>query len=162
MWSLRHLAATAGLLSAALPSYAAQTIVPFTVSATVVRGCAISATNLSFGVYAPNAPAASNGTSTVTVTCQLDDRFRIGLSEGSNVSGTQRRLANPAAPADFLSYNLFRDEARTLPWADTGQTRLEGNGTGAAQSFTVWGQIPGAQNVPVGTYADTVTVVVRN
>jgi spore coat protein U-like protein len=152
----------AGLL-AAPPLHAAQTTTPFTASADVVRGCAITATPLAFGVYAagPGAPAVL-ATSTITVTCALADTFTIGLDDGSNASGAQRRMARLLAPVEFLNYNLFRDAARTLVWRDTGPTRVSGIGTGAAQVFTVYGQLPGAQVVALGAYADTVTVVVRN
>jgi spore coat protein U-like protein len=153
----------AGLLTAAPLSMAAQVTIPFTVSAMVVRGCAVSATDLVFGNYlATAAPPTVLATSTISVTCELGDSYTIGLSDGANVTGTQRRLLRTAPPAAYLNYNLFQDAALTQVWRDTGPTRLPDVGTGLMQVHTVYGQIPGGQIVPVGAYIDTVTVTVRN
>lgn len=159
---LRVIALSAGLLSAA-PLCFAQVTVPFAVSATVVRGCIIATTNLAFGSY----PAVAAGptvlaTSTVQITCGLGDTYTIGLDDGVNRAGSQRRMARTAAPVNFLNYNLFQDAARTRPWGDNGGTRVNAVGTAAPQSYTVYGQLPGAQIVPAGAYVDTVTVTVRN
>ena len=153
----------AGLLTAAPLSMAAQVTIPFSVTATVMRGCAVSATDLVFGNYpATAAPPTVLATSTISVTCELGDTYTIGLSDGANPSGTQRRMLRTAPPVAYLSYNLFRDAALTQVWRDTGPTRLPGVGTGLLQAHTVYGQIPGGQIVPVGAYIDTVTVTVRN
>lgn len=154
---------TAGLLMAAPLSIAAQVTAPFTVSATVVRGCAISAGDLTFGNYPAIAvPPTVLGTSTISVTCELGDTYTIGLSDGVNAVGVQRRMARVAVPVAYLSYNLFQDAGLAVIWRDTGPTRVSGVGSGAAQLYTVYGQLPGAQTVPVGAYIDTVTVTVRN
>lgn len=153
----------AGLLTAAPLSIAAQVTVPFTVSATVVRGCAIGATNMNFGSYPalPGAPTLT-ATSSINVTCELGDTYTIGLDDGSNANGTQRRMARIAVPVAYLNYGLYRDAAHTQVWRDTGPTRVSGTGSGAPQTYTVYGQLPGAQVVPLGAYIDTVTVTVRN
>ena len=159
---LRVIVLSAGLLSAA-PLCFAQVTVPFTVSATVVRGCIIAATNLAFGSY----PAVAAGptllaTSTIQITCELGDTYTIGLDDGVNRAGSQRRMARTNPPVNYLNYNVFKDAARTLPWGDNGATRVNAVGTGTPQSHTVFGQLPGAQVVPAGAYVDTVTVTVRN
>ena len=101
-------------------------------------------------------------TSTIQVTCQLGDTYTIGLDDGVNRTGGQRRMARTAAPLGYLNYNVFRDAARTLPWGDTGGTRVDATGTGSVQTYSVFGQLPGGQAVPAGAYVDTVTVTVRN
>lgn len=152
-----------GLLWSAPSARAADVSLPFAASATVVRGCAIAATTLNFGTYAAGATAPTvQATSSITVTCALGDSFTIGLSDGGNDIGSQRRMARVLAPLSYLNYDLYRDAARTLVWRDNGTTRATGTGTGVAEVFTVYGQLPGAQAVPLGAYADTVTVVVRN
>ena len=163
MRNLRVILSFAGLLTAAPFCIAAQVTVPFAVSATVVRGCIIATTNLAFGSY----PAVATGptvlaTSTIQVTCELGDTYTIGLDDGINRAGSQRRMARTVAPVNYLNYNLFRNAARTLPWGDNGGTRVNAIGTGGVQSYTVFGQLPGAQIVPAGAYVDTVTVTVRN
>jgi spore coat protein U-like protein len=163
MRAVRVLAVTAGLLMAAPLSMAATVTAPFAVTATIVRGCAIAATDMAFGVYpAIASPPTLLATSTISVTCEVGDTYTIGLSDGANASGTQRRMARTAAPIAFLNYSLFQDAARTVVWRDTGPTRKSGVGNGFAQQHTVYGRLPGAQVVSLGAYVDTVTVTVRN
>ena len=161
---MRAVLVAAGLLIAAPPSMAAQTTTSFTVSTTVARSCLVSATNLSFGPYPAIATAPTlTATATITVTCQFGDTFSIFLNDGANGAGAQRRMARVPAPPAFLNYNLFRDPAMTSPWSGFGaRDGVDGVGSGLAQSFTVYGQLPGGQLVPVGAYVDTVTVTVRN
>jgi spore coat protein U-like protein len=71
-------------------------------------------------------------------------------------------MANVAVPGAYLNYALFRDAARTQTWRDTGNQWIGGTGTGAAQSYTVYGELPGGQVVSMGPYVDTVTATVRN
>lgn len=163
MRNVRVIAVCAGLLGAAPLCVAATVTVPFLVSATVVRGCVIATTNLAFGSY----PAVAVGpsllaTSTIRITCQLGDTYTIGLDDGANRSGSQRRMARTSAPVSYLNYDVFKDAARSQPWGDTGGTRVSAIGTGGVQSYTVFGRLPGAQLVPAGAYVDTVTVTVRN
>jgi spore coat protein U-like protein len=159
----RHLSVAAGLLTAAPLVMAAQVTTPFAVTATVVRGCIIATTDLAFGLYPAIAvPPQVLATSTIRVTCELGDTYSIGLNSGSNAAGAQRRMAHTTPPVSYLSYNLFQDPARSIVWGDTGLTRRDAIGTGTAQTYTVYGQLPGAQVVPVGAYVDTVRVTVRN
>lgn len=162
MRSLRPTIA-AGLLAAAPLCFGQQITAPFTASASVVRGCAIVIPDLAFGTYQADAAAAEVlAVTSVTVACGVGDTFTIGMGDGANISGQQRRMARTAGAVAYLNYNLYRDAARTLVWRDTGQTRLSGTGTGGPQQFPVYGQVPGAQVVPAGPYVDTVTVTVRN
>lgn len=166
MRALRVLGVMTGLLLAAPSSVAADVSTAFQASANVVRRCAISATNLSFGVYPSVAPPTVFGTSTITVTCNIGENYRIGLNSGFNALGggptAQRRMARTSAPVEYLDYNLYRDAAHTQYWGDTGTTRVAGVGDGSSQSYTVYGRLPGAQPVSIGAYVDTVTVTLRN
>jgi spore coat protein U-like protein len=61
--------------------------------------------------------------------------------------------------ANRLKYSLFSDSARTTNWGDTvGRDTVPATGTGAAQTFRVFGRIPASQPLPPGGYADTITV----
>jgi spore coat protein U-like protein len=163
MRTVRVIAMCAGLLSAAPLCIAAEARTSFAASATVVRGCIIATTNLAFGSY----PAVAAGptllaTSTIRVTCQLGDTYTIGLDDGVNRTGSQRRMARTSAPVSYLNYDVYKDASRTQAWGDTGGTRVSAVGTGGVQTYTVFGRLPGAQVVPAGAYVDTVTVTVRN
>jgi spore coat protein U-like protein len=62
----------------------------------------------------------------------------------------------PGAPSQ-LAYNLYKDASRLLVWGDGGGG-VSSNGTNV--DLTVYGRIPGAQNVQANVYVDSVTVTV--
>lgn len=165
--------ATAAFACAPTVSMGANTSTSFTVSVSVISGCAIqSATNMDFGSYLQNSPTATTGTSTITVLCSTGTPYAIALSAGNSGSTAQRYM--PIAGHGNLNYNLYTLSTYTAAyiWDDptdanctnTGGTSTNckyGTGTGANQTYTVYGQIPAAQN-PGGTGAgtDTITVTV--
>ena len=142
---------------------AANVTTPFAVTATVVRGCIIATTDLAFGVYPAIAvPPAVLATSTIRVTCELGDTYSIGLNNGSNAAGAQRRMARTTTPLGYLSYNLFQDPARTVPLGRHWQTRQQPSVPATRRPTPSSVNCPAAQVVPVGAYVDTVRVTVRN
>jgi spore coat protein U-like protein len=60
-----------------------------------------------------------------------------------------------------VNYSLYSDSGRATNWGNTvGTDTVSSTGTGALQSFTVYGQVP-AQTTPApATYTDTITVTV--
>lgn len=128
--------------------------------------CTTTATGVSFGTYDPTASGTRTTTGNVHVFCTLlvaiAGSFTIDLSTGGSNSYSGRTLRNGASS---LRYNLFTDNARSQIW---------GNGTGGSanvsQSFTglllidrtatIYGSIAAGQNVPAGTYSDTIIVTV--
>jgi spore coat protein U-like protein len=130
----------------------------FTVSATVLKDCAVSATALPFGNYTG---AVNNTTSTVTVSCTKSTTYSVGLGTGlaTGASVSTRQMQNGT---NLLNYSLCSDSAACATnWGNTLATNwVTGTGTGAAQALTVYGQIPAAQYVTPGSYTDTITVTV--
>jgi spore coat protein U-like protein len=130
-----------------------------TISSMVAAICSVSAGTLGFGGYSGT---AVNATAAVSVSCSNGAPYQVGLSGGSHQSGSVRRMAGPLS--SFLSYQLYSDSLRTVPWGDGSAqlgARRGGTGSGAAQSLTVWGRIPAGQNPAVGSYSDSVVVTVE-
>ena len=154
-------AATLGFLAldiALLPAGAATATSSLAVSATVTSTCMVSATSLGFGSYSGLVAPAS---STVSVTCTNTTPYNVGLSAGlgAGATVTSRKMTGPASA--LLAYGLFRDTGHTVGWGGTaGTDTVAGTGNGATQPITVYGQIPTAQYVVPGAYADTITVTV--
>jgi spore coat protein U-like protein len=126
----------------------------FSVTATVVPSCSITASALNFGAYTG---AAANATSTLTVQCASGTPYNVGLNAGtaSGATVTTRKMMNSS---NALSYSLFSDSGRTKNWGNTvGTDTLGGSGSGTAQTLTVYGQVPGGQKPVPGSYTDTVT-----
>ena len=55
---------------------------------------------------------------------------------------------------------MYSDAGRTTTWGDTAGTGKADTGTGTTSTLTVYGQVAAGQNVPVGSYADTVVATV--
>ena len=131
--------------------------VQFSVTATIVKDCTVSATNLAFGNYTG---AVNSSTSTVSVTCTSGTTYTVGLSAGlaTGATVTTRQMQNGST---LLNYGLFTDSGHTTNWGNTSATNwVSGTGSGSAQAITVYGQIPAAQYVKPGSYTDTITVSV--
>lgn len=131
----------------------------FTATATVQASCLVSASTLNFGSTGFLATAV-DATSTVGVTCTNGSAYSIGLNAGNGSGATvsARRMTNGAST---VTYSLYRDAGRTIVWGNTvGSDAASGTGTGAMQSFTVYGRVPVQTTPAVGSYSDTIVVTV--
>ncbi|SEE37861.1 Spore coat protein U (SCPU) domain-containing protein [Rhizobiales bacterium GAS191] len=144
---------------AACPTGGKTTSTSTSATATVLSSCNVSATTLNFGtasVLTHNVDA----TSSLSVQCSNSLPYTVALNGGNSgaTDPTQRKMANGAAQ---ITYGLYRDPARTLPWGSTtGSNTAAGTGTGAAQALTVYGRVS-AQTTPApATYQDTIVVTI--
>lgn len=132
---------------------------PFSASASVAKQCTVTATNIDFGTKGPLS-AVTDATSTITAKCTNTTPYQVGLDNGSNASGSARRLRRGVA-SDYLGYELYRDSARSQRWGNTMDVdRVTATGSAANQNFTVYGRVPAQSTPPAGTYTDTITVTV--
>jgi len=134
------------------------------VSATVANNCTISTSAVAFGAYDPvgaHASANLDGTGTVTVACTKGASATIGLGLGANASGSTRRMTDGSS--NYLTYELYQDAGRTTVWSDSGSGLLSPAAAPsvAARNFTVYGRVASSQDVPAGTYSDTVVATVN-
>jgi spore coat protein U-like protein len=133
----------------------------FNVTATVLDNCAVSAGDLAFGSYNAGSATPATATSTIQVTCTSGLAYSVALDGGTGSSAvTARTMVDGATHA--LGYGLYTSAAYSTIWGDgTGGTvTVDGNGSGTAQSLTVYGRIPASQFVTAGSYSDLVTVTV--
>ena len=155
---------TTALVATLAPRATAATATAnLTVSATVTKNCTVSTAALAFGSYDPvvaNASANLDGAGGVTVACTRGATASIALGSGSNASGSTRRMGDGSG--NFLSYELFSDSGRSSVWnSGAGALSLTAAPSRAARDFTVYGRIAGNQDVPAGTYGDTVVATVN-
>jgi spore coat protein U-like protein len=147
------------LLLSLSPARAATTTTTFTVTATVATTCSISANNLNFGAYAG---LQIDNQVTLLATCSTTVPYDIGLNTGTFAGATVTTRRMTGTDAAGLAYSLFQDAPRTVNWGNTVPTdTVHGVGNGLAQSVTVFGRIPGDQNVSPGSYSDTITVTLN-
>jgi spore coat protein U-like protein len=160
-------AASFGLLSSS-PAFAGSATSSMSVSASVSDNCTISAGALSFGSYDPgvaNASTPLDGSGSISVLCTLDASASIELGQGSNADAGSldatplRRLSDGAG--NYLSYELDQDVAHLVLWGNTSGSGVGHTGTGASESIAVYGRIAAAQNVPSGSFTDTVVATIN-
>ncbi len=152
-----RLAVLSSLLLASSAIAATTTTATFQVTANVQATCQLSATNLNFGTYTGTLTA---NTSTITVSCSNNQSYNVGLDAGTGGGAvTTRKMAGPGGAV--LGYALYRDANHTSNWGNTvGTDTVQGTGAGSAQTITVYGQMPAAEYVMAGAYADTVTATI--
>lgn len=171
MKTIKHRISLAILLAsgAAFAANAGAASTNLGVSATVSASCSISTTSaLEFGAYDPavaNASTDKDGTGVISVTCTSGAPVSITLGEGGNAdtgstaAAPLRRMVD-AEGTHHLSYSLYSDSGRSVVWGDDAAVDVETIGTGGAEALTVYGRIPGGQNVPSGVYNDIVVATV--
>ena len=124
--------------------------------------CSLSSvTGVSFGTYSvfDTAPVSSAGSLTYVCTgVQASDRVTIELS----IDSEDTALRTMTAGVHALRYQLFLDPARTIIWG-TGAGGTSSYGPIAPAEATptvvpIYGVLPARQDIPAGSYHDTVVV----
>jgi spore coat protein U-like protein len=135
-----------------------------TVRVTVAAECIVNTFTINFGNYDPvTAHAASplDATAVVQVFCTPTTQGTVTLSAGQWSAGGTRRLRSPAGI--FLNYDVFRENTHSSVWnttntnVATSTSRLTPLGGG----FIAYGRIPANQDVPAGSYKDTLQATVN-
>jgi spore coat protein U-like protein len=148
-----------------VPVFAAQQTANLSVTASVAANCTIATAPVAFGAYDPVAANAATdllGTGTLTVACTKGAAATIDLGQGANYSAPTRRMT--AGAGAFLNYALYKDAARTQVWGSTmvgGTTYAYASASKNSVAITVYGTVPQAQDVTVGSYADTVVATIN-
>ncbi|MFC3125039.1 spore coat U domain-containing protein [Pseudoroseomonas globiformis] len=150
-----------GLMAVALPGQQARAqnataTSTMQITATVLKLCAVTATNLAFGDYTPT--EAKDGQAELQVLCTTNTPFNVALNLGTATTAAARVMAGTVA-GSTLNYALYRNSGRTDVWGDAaGTDTFSGTGTGTTQTIPVYGRIPANQRPQPGLYTDTVTV----
>jgi spore coat protein U-like protein len=147
------------LLAPPCPTGGKNTSTSTSATATVLSSCNVGATTLNFGTAAV-LTGNVDATSTITVQCNNSLPYTVALNGGNSgaTDPTQRKMANGASQ---ITYGLYRDSARSLPWGSTtGTNTASGTGTGSSQGLTVYGRVT-AQTTPApAIYQDTIVVTI--
>lgn len=156
--------ALAGLLASGTSCASATTTASgvLTVQASVVATCTVASGTLAFGVINPAVGTTSLPSTNLSVTCTLGTPFSVGLGDGANASGGQRRMKG-ATQLQYLSYDLFRDAMGTQRFGDsvTSQRLASQTGLGVtANALPVYGAVSSGQSAAADTYSDTVPITV--
>ena len=131
----------------------------FTVRIVIGAACIITSnTDMLFG-NAGVLASAIDQTTTINVQCTTGQAYNIGLDKG--VHGASVSTRQMSGPGGLINYSLSSDAGRTVNWGATaGSDTVNGVGTGAVQSYTVYGRGPAQATPAPGTYSDTVAITV--
>lgn len=137
-------------------------------TATISSSCNVSTTSLNFGSSPSAITSNINSTATITAQCTNSTPYSIGLGNGANANGSQRRM-QLGTTGNYINYNLYTNSGYSDAWSATTSTTSctsgastcdLGTGTGSNQNYTVYGQVPPQTAPSSGTYSDTVVVTV--
>ena len=134
------------------------------VTASIPPSCTIGTAVVAFSAYDPvnaNATVPDDQTGDIIIRCTKGaSGITIGLGNGANNSGNQRRMVNRSNPAVTIDYEVYQETGRTIIWGpgDGGSLRsgADMNGSGTNVTVTMFGRIPPHQlTATAGTYGDT-------
>jgi spore coat protein U-like protein len=151
-----------GLVGIAADASAA-TSAPFQVTATVIKSCSISTTPIAFGNYDPTSATTATAQGSVSAKCTKGTAVTVALDQGLHqATGSTGPIParQMASGSNMLPYNIYTTSGGTTEWGNTTasepvtQPSLSVN---TALVFTTYGSLPAGADVPIGSYADTVT-----
>ncbi len=168
------LGALALLVLVVSPALAGSATANVSVSANIVNVCTISTGAVAFGAYDPivaNASTPLEGSGTVTITCTRGASTTVGLGLGSNASGSVRKMKDGGS--NLMTYELYQPPNSTPASACSFSSPTVWGNSGAglftpaaapdknARTYNVCGQIASGQDLPFGSYTDTVVATVN-
>lgn len=124
-------------------------------------------TGVAFGAYNVLSPSNNTSNGTLVFACKGigagTDDVTVTLSTGNSPTYGPRYMLN--GPTTQLDYNLFLDPADSIVWGDgTGGTSIYGPTAvtnDQTVTLTIYGMIPAGQDVPAGSYSDSITATIN-
>lgn len=140
----------------AVPNFSGQDF-NLTVNAARADSCELGVSSaVDFGTQSGLAKTI-DGVGSVRLQCPIGRGWTLSFDGGRHAMGSDRQMRDAAG--DTLVYRLYSDTARTSPIAIAGT--ITGTGTAAVQTMPIYGRVTLERQPPVGSYADTVIVVLK-
>ncbi len=144
-------------IASAASAGAATNIATLTVNATVTNNCVVSTQPAALAMsYDTVQNLGTLGTSSFTYTCTKGGSVSVTPASANHGTGSNWDAINGV---NTLLYFLYNDSACTTNQLTNGTVEALANGTGAAQTYNICAtpNTTSSQNLPAGTYTDTVT-----
>jgi len=126
--------------------------------------CSISAIGASFGSYSPFNTAAATSTGTITIDCGADtSHVVVSIGPSPNSGGFNPRQMRGSG-SNLMNYNLYTASGLTAIWGDGTQgtsTQFFNIKKNKKVDALVYGSIPAAQDVGLGSYSESLLVTVN-
>ncbi len=126
--------------------------------------CSLQVQSVAFGSYDPFSSVATDGVSTIRVSCSGARGQPINYSIAISKGGAAYHPRTMSRGSHLLRYNLYQNPARTIVWGDTSESTVTVvdsyvlDSTQGARSYPVYGRIFPHQNVRTGHYTDSLIV----
>lgn len=129
------------------------------VTLTIAGACTVDSVGaINFGSV-PNLTSIVTQSAAIAITCTNTTPYTIELGVGAG-AGATTATRKMTSGGNTIDYSLYKDAGYAGVWGTGATDDVDSTGTGAQQSFTVYGRVP-VQALPnPGTYTDTVTVTV--
>lgn len=142
------------------PAFAGNATGSINVGLTVTDDCTIATNDIDFGstgIVESNIDTSAD----ITIECTKGTAYAIGLDGGSTGNNTAARKMT-AGGADTVNYQLYSNAGYSTVWGNTvgADTVDSAAATGGNETHTIYARVPSHQNVPIGTYADTITATI--
>lgn len=147
---------SAGALATAVGLVAA----PHSVALAFDNTCGVWQTSsLNFGAYDPLSAVPDDAVGSASVWCTSSPSQLEFAMDSLQSDGTRRIYSG----ANYLTYNIYSDVARTLVIGSgsNGTQTYKRSNPGQISTTYFYGRIPAGQDVPAGTYTDTVVITVN-
>ena len=144
------------------------------ISSNIGNVCTISTSAVAFGPYNPivtNAASPLDASGGVTITCTKGATTTVGLGLGVNPSASVRRMKDGGT--NMMTYELYQPPDSTPGTACSyGSAAVWGNSGGDlftpaaapnknARTYNICGEVVAGQDLPSGSYSDTVVATVN-
>jgi spore coat protein U domain-containing protein, fimbrial subunit CupE1/2/3/6 len=146
---------------AVTPAFAGNTVGgAIHVGLEVIDECTIDTEDIDFGQVGI-VQSDINTTADITIECTKRTPYAIALNKGVvGASTANRQMEN--GDGDLINYNLYSDSGWGSIWGSVVGTDTvdSASADGADEVLTIYAKVPSHQNVPIGTYADTITATI--
>ncbi len=126
--------------------------------------CTVSAVGASFGSYSPFNTAAVTSTGTITIDCGVDtSHVVVALGPSPNSGGFNPRQMRGSG-SNLMNYNLYTASDLITIWGDGTQgtsTQFFNVKKNKKVDALIYGSIPAAQDVGLGSYSESLLVTIN-
>ncbi len=150
--------ATYGTTNCTSGSLFGSTSFSFQATATVLKSCNVSASNLNFGAVG-DLTTIVDGQSALSLQCTQGTGYTVSLNGGLS-GATDPTARKMMMGSQSITYGLYQNNARSVPWGTQASATLAGTGTSSSQMIPVYGRVPVQATPGIGTYSDTIVVSV--
>jgi spore coat protein U-like protein len=126
------------------------------ISAEVLASCTIGAASLDFGQYTSGQTADLDVQGIVNYSGCTAGLMEVEFDAGLLGDTTSRQMAD--GTGNMLRYQIFQTSARNRIWGEASQSQTIAVPSTGDHEVVIHGRVMGGQNVPAGSYTDTVAV----